>query len=170
MILVSVNKFTYMISGVFPLALLLFIISFGICIVVYKTSRTDTPPKYHIAFAVGSFAGSILVIYNVANEVVSVMTTVGIISDLTDSMVGLSILAWGNSVGDLFASIALAKQGYQQMAFAACFGGPMFSEYLYVQFLVIFSSACTERTFRVFNIMYKIIYLQIPCSALAYHS
>jgi len=56
------------------------------------------------------------------------MTTVGIISDLTDSMVGLSILAWGNSVGDVFANIALAKQGYQQMAFAACFGGPMFSE------------------------------------------
>jgi Sodium/calcium exchanger protein len=42
-------------------------------------------------------------------------------------MVGLSILAWGNSIGDLFSNIALAKQGYQQMAFAACFGGPMLS-------------------------------------------
>jgi sodium/potassium/calcium exchanger 6 len=128
MILLSIHQFTFIIAGYIPLAVLIFIISIGIDVAVYKTSRNDCPPKYHVAFAVGSFAGSILVIYNVAKEVVSVMTTVGIISDLTDSMVGLSILAWGNSIGDVFANIALAKQGYQQMAFAACFGGPMFSE------------------------------------------
>lgn len=63
-----------------------------------------------------------------AKEVVSIMKVMGIISDLSDSMVGLSILAWGNSVGDLFSNIALAKQGYQQMAFSACFGGPMLSK------------------------------------------
>ncbi|XP_070490139.1 mitochondrial sodium/calcium exchanger protein-like [Chironomus tepperi] len=130
MILLSIHQFTYMIYGYVSLALLIFIISIAIDIAVYMTSRNDCPPKYHVAFAVGSFAGSILVIYNVAKEVVSVMTTVGIISDLTDSMVGLSILAWGNSVGDVFANIALAKQGYQQMAFAACFGGPMFNSLL----------------------------------------
>ena len=136
MVLLSIHQFTFMIFGYVPLALLIFIISIAIDIAVYKTSRNDCPPKYHVAFAVGSFAGSILVIYNVAKEVVSVMTTVGIISDLTDSMVGLSILAWGNSVGDVFANIALAKQGYQQMAFAACFGGPMFSEYKSIVFFL----------------------------------
>ncbi|CAG9799842.1 unnamed protein product [Chironomus riparius] len=130
MVLLSIHQFTFMIFGYVPLAVLVFIVSIAIDIAVYKTSRNDCPPKYHVAFAVGSFAGSILVIYNVAKEVVSVMTTVGIISDLTDSMVGLSILAWGNSVGDVFANIALAKQGYQQMAFAACFGGPMFNSLL----------------------------------------
>lgn len=55
------------------------------------------------------------------------MKAMGVISDMSDSMVGLSILAWGNSVGDLFSNIALARQGYQQMALAACFGGPLLS-------------------------------------------
>jgi sodium/potassium/calcium exchanger 6 len=127
-ILLATHQFTRAILHV-PVAFITFMISSAIVIAIHKTSRNDCPPSYHVVFAAGSFAGSILVIYNVAKEVVSVMTTVGIISDMTDSMVGLSILAWGNSIGDVFSNIALAKQGYQQMAFAACFGGPMFSEY-----------------------------------------
>lgn len=69
-------------------------------------------------------------IYVVAKEVVSVLGALGKIADLTPSMLGLSILAWGNSIGDLFSNITLARQGYQNMAFAACFGGPMFSNIL----------------------------------------
>lgn len=80
------------------------------------------------AFAAGSFIGSVTVIYVVAKEVVSVLSALGKIADLTPSMLGLSILAWGNSIGDLFSNLTLAKQGYQSMAFAACFGGPLFSE------------------------------------------
>lgn len=111
-----------------PLSLIVFLISLGLSTVVFLTSRNDCPPRYHEAFAAGSFIGSICVIYTVAKEVVSVMKAVGIIFDMTDSMVGLSFLAFGNSIGDLVSNIALARQGYQQMAFSACFGGPMFSE------------------------------------------
>lgn len=111
-----------------PLALIVLIISLGVSISVFYTSRNDCPPSYHVIFAAGSFIGSICVIYTVAKEVVSVMKAIGIITDRSDSMVGLLFLAVGNSVGDLFSNISLAKNGYQQMAFAACFGGPMFSE------------------------------------------
>jgi solute carrier family 24 (sodium/potassium/calcium exchanger), member 6 len=114
-----------------PLWLIIFSISLAIAFVIHVTTRNDCPPKFHVIFVVGSFAGSILVIYHVAKEVVSVMNAVGIISDMTTSMVGLSILAWGNSIGDVFSNLALAKNGYQQMALAACFGGPMFSELNY---------------------------------------
>lgn len=111
-----------------PLSLIVMFISICLSIAVYFTSRNDCPPKYHLIFSAGSFIASVSVIYVVAKEVVSVMKAIGIISDMSDSMVGLSILAWGNSIGDLFSNIALARQGYQQMAFAACFGGPMLSE------------------------------------------
>lgn len=74
--------------------------------------------------------GSILVIYTVAQEVVSVLGAFGIITDLSQSMVGACFLAWGNSAGDLISNLTLARQGYQQMAFAACFGGPLLSELL----------------------------------------
>jgi solute carrier family 24 (sodium/potassium/calcium exchanger), member 6 len=119
-----INK---MLFSVIPLAILFLMFSIAIAIAVHLTSSNSQPPSYHWVFAVGSFIGSVTVIYVVCKEVVSVMRTIGVLTGLTDSMVGLSILAWGNSVGDLFSSIALARQGYQQMAFASCFGGPIFS-------------------------------------------
>lgn len=112
-----------------PLSLIVTIISLGVSAWVFFTSRNDSPPKYHVIFAAGSVLGSICVIFSMAKEVVSVMKTLGIITDRSDSFVGLMFLAVGNSIGDLFSNISLAKQGYQQMAFAACFGGPMFSKF-----------------------------------------
>jgi sodium/potassium/calcium exchanger 6 len=126
--LLSIHQSNTEILPYLPLWCVVLVISISLVVAIFVTTRNDCPPKWHIAFAAGSFAGSILVIYNVAKEVVSVMTAVGIISDMSDSFVGLSILAWGNSIGDAFSNIALARQGYQQMAFAACFGGPMFSK------------------------------------------
>lgn len=76
----------------------------------------------------GSFVGSILVISSMAKEVVAVLSTLGVVSNLSNSFLGLSVLAWGNSVGDLISNIALAKKGYYRMGFAACFGGPLFSK------------------------------------------
>uniref|UniRef100_A0AAG5D7A5 Sodium/calcium exchanger membrane region domain-containing protein n=1 Tax=Anopheles atroparvus TaxID=41427 RepID=A0AAG5D7A5_ANOAO len=94
-------------------------------VAIFCTSRTDRCPRYHKLFTVLSFLGCIQVIYIVAQEVVSVLETVGIVLKLSKSILGLSLLAWGNSVGDLFSNIALARQGYGKMAFAACFGGPL---------------------------------------------
>lgn len=113
-----------------PLAAIVLLVSLGLSVAVYCTSRNDCPPSYHVCFSAGSFIGSICVIYSVAKEVVCVMKAIGTICNMTDSFVGLSLLAVGNSVGDLFSNISLAKQGYQQMAFAACFGGPLFSKIL----------------------------------------
>uniref|UniRef100_A0A182LX58 Sodium/calcium exchanger membrane region domain-containing protein n=1 Tax=Anopheles culicifacies TaxID=139723 RepID=A0A182LX58_9DIPT len=101
------------------------VIAVPLMVVIYYTSRTDRCPRYHKLFTLLSFFGCIQVIYVVAQEVVSVLETVGIVLKLSKSVLGLSLLAWGNSVGDLFSNVALARQGYGKMAFAACFGGPL---------------------------------------------
>lgn len=62
-----------------------------------------------------------------ATELVALIRTFGIVGNLSESFLGLSVVAWGNSVGDLVSNIALARKGYQRMAFAACFGGPLFN-------------------------------------------
>lgn len=112
-----------------PLYYIAFVMSLLIGIVVFFNSSPGTPPKYHIVFACMSFVGSVLVIYICASEVVSILETLGVISGLSHSFLGLSVLAWGNSIGDLISNITLARKGYTQMAFAACFGGPMFSNF-----------------------------------------
>ena len=53
--------------------------------------------------------------------------TFGIIFDIPQALLGITVLAWGNSVSDAIADVVVAKQGFPQMAIAACYGGPLFS-------------------------------------------
>lgn len=69
-----------------------------------------------------------MIISTVANEIVAVLSAFGVVTKLSNSMLGLSVLALGNSIGDLISNITLARIGYAKMGFSACFGGPMFSK------------------------------------------
>ena len=40
---------------------------------------------------------------------------------------GLTILAWGNSMADLSANVTMARKGLANMAMTACFAGPVFN-------------------------------------------
>ncbi|GJN87170.1 hypothetical protein Rhopal_000115-T1 [Rhodotorula paludigena] len=61
----------------------------------------------------------------IVNEVVGVLQTLGHIFGISDAILGLTIFAMGNSLGDLVANATVARMGYPAMAIAACFGGPM---------------------------------------------
>ena len=51
----------------------------------------------------------------------------GIILGLAPTLLGLTILAWGNSIGDLMANLSIAKKGYAEMAMTGCYAGPVFN-------------------------------------------
>ena len=42
-------------------------------------------------------------------------------------MLGLTVLSWGNSIGDAFASIAISRKGFGEMAITGCIAGPVFN-------------------------------------------
>lgn len=71
------------------------------------------------------FMVAIFWIATIATEVVSLLKTVGVILNISDSLLGLTVFAVGNSLGDLVADITVARLGYPVMALSACFGGPM---------------------------------------------
>ena len=54
----------------------------------------------------------------------------GTVSGLSESMVGITILAIGNSVNDLAADVTIARAGFPSMAIAGAYAGPMFSAWL----------------------------------------
>ena len=62
------------------------------------------------------FVLSVLWISAVANELVSLLNALGLLLNISPVILGLTILAWGNSLGDLVADISLSRQGYPQMA------------------------------------------------------
>lgn len=103
-------------SLVFSLLCLLFILGF---------TAPDRSPKYRPLFCFLGFAVAIAWISTIANEVVGVLKAFGVILGISDAILGLTIFAVGNSLGDLVADITVAKLGFPVMALSACFGGPM---------------------------------------------
>ena len=45
----------------------------------------------------------------------------GLMLNISPVILGLTVLAWGNSLGDLVADTSLARQGYPQMAIGGVF-------------------------------------------------
>jgi len=88
------------------------------------TSPTQ-PPQHRYLLCYLGFIVSISWISTIANEVVGVLKTIGVIFNISDAILGLTIFAMGNSLGDLVANITIAKLGFPVMALSACFGGPM---------------------------------------------
>ena len=103
-------------------ALISSLVAFAILILI---TTPDHAPKYRYLLCFLGFVVSIAWISTIANEVVGVLKAFGVILGISDAILGLTIFAVGNSLGDLVADITVARLGYPVMALSACFGGPM---------------------------------------------
>ncbi|NXD40067.1 NCLX protein, partial [Copsychus sechellarum] len=145
----------YQIQGIFPVWGLVTLVASALALIVFITTSNEEPPKYHCVFAFLGFLASAMWINAAATELVNILRTLGIIFQLSNTVLGLTLLAWGNSIGgegsaaplclpgtawgppaisrspfvpaDTFSDLTMARQGYPRMAFSACFGGIIFN-------------------------------------------
>ncbi|KAF8426390.1 Sodium/calcium exchanger protein-domain-containing protein [Tirmania nivea] len=101
------------------------LVGFISLLLLQTLTSPNRPPKYRHLLCYLGFIVSISWISTIANEVVGVLKTIGVIFNISDAILGLTIFAMGNSLGDLVANITIAKLGFPVMALSACFGGPM---------------------------------------------
>uniref|UniRef100_A0A0D6R718 Sodium/calcium exchanger membrane region domain-containing protein n=1 Tax=Araucaria cunninghamii TaxID=56994 RepID=A0A0D6R718_ARACU len=121
----------------YPLVFLLPSIHFPLWMVVLAQSGcigfahyliVDEPPdKEQKLSIIAAFVMSVCSISFVAGELLGCLAALGVILKLPPALLGLTVLAWGNSVGDLVADVAVAKAGQPAMAIAGCYAGPMFN-------------------------------------------
>ncbi|XP_077533776.1 mitochondrial sodium/calcium exchanger protein-like [Haemaphysalis longicornis] len=115
---------TVQISGVLPLWAIVAAAGALVGKVVLLTSTNDKAPKYHFAFGYVGFFVGVAWIYVISMEIVVLLQAVGIVFRISDAILGLTILAWGNGLLDFLANVNIARKGYPKMAISACFGTP----------------------------------------------
>ncbi|KAL0735642.1 hypothetical protein Bca4012_011852 [Brassica carinata] len=112
----------YMISG---------IIGLFFSILAYLTTEKSRPPKkFSLVWLLGGFTMSVTWTYIIAQELVSLLISLGNIFGISPSVLGLTVLAWGNSLGDLIANVTVAVHGGNdgaQIALSGCYAGPLFN-------------------------------------------
>jgi len=70
---------------------------------------------------------SMMWLYMLANLIVDIIELFDVITGISAVLLGLTLLSWGNSVGDVFTSIAISKKGMGEMAITGCLAGPIFN-------------------------------------------
>ncbi|CAI5457554.1 unnamed protein product, partial [Closterium sp. Yama58-4] len=99
----------------------------------YYTTEEESPPQSFLPallWVTASFAMSVVWFYALANELVALLVSLGVILGISPPILALTVLAWGNSVGDLVANLSFAASGDQsrlQIAWSGCFAGPLFN-------------------------------------------
>lgn len=108
-----------------PILICLLISAVLLIPLLLTTTPTHRPQAYRIILSLAGFVVSIAWISAIASQVVGALKALAVILNMSHAIMGLTIFAVGNSLGDLVADVTVAKLGYPVMALSACFGGPM---------------------------------------------
>ena len=74
-----------------------------------------------------AFLMSVAWINFAANGVVDLLKLFGFVTTLPQALLALTVLAWGNSLGDMASDIAMTKKGFGEMGVTATMAGPIFN-------------------------------------------
>jgi Ca2+/Na+ antiporter len=93
----------------------------------FCTKKTVAPPNIMFFMAVLGFVMSISWISFTSNFVIDLLWIIGLILNIPKSLLGLTLLAVGNCLGDMNANVAMTKKGFGEMAVTASLAGPVFN-------------------------------------------
>ncbi len=99
----------------------------GATVIRFCDKTTGMPLKYGIGVAIYGFLIAATWIDVISEHLVNTLELIGVLLRIPSPVMGMTILAWGNSVGDWTTNGALAQRGLADMSMAACFAGPSFN-------------------------------------------
>jgi len=98
-------------------------------ILIWKTTLSYKPPENFgsLILTLAAFIVAITWMNLAASILVDFINLLTILSGLPSNYLGLTILAWGNSLNDLFVDSALARKGLGQVAVSGAIAGQYFN-------------------------------------------
>ena len=115
-------------------------------LIVLLTSDSTKKPRWYPFISIAGFVISIAWISTVADEMVSILKALGLIWNISEAILGLTVFAIGNSLDDLAANISVAQHRHPVMALSACFGGPLLNILLGISISGLYIFAKSFRT------------------------
>eukprot|EP01113_Clastostelium_recurvatum_P044495 TRINITY_DN7523_c0_g1_i2.p1 TRINITY_DN7523_c0_g1~~TRINITY_DN7523_c0_g1_i2.p1 ORF type:complete len:584 (-),score=82.35 TRINITY_DN7523_c0_g1_i2:231-1982(-) len=96
--------------------------------VLLTTKKREAPSVgYYMAFVIAGFLSATVWMYLIASELLALVRAMGRIWYVSEGLIGLTVVAWSNSLIDLVSDLVVARQGHPDMAVGACFGSPALS-------------------------------------------
>lgn len=92
-----------------------------------RTKKTRGPKLLISVYAILSFVMSIAWISFTSDAIIDLLRLFGFITSLPRPLLALTILAWGNCLGDMSADLAMTKKGFGEMAITGTMAGPIFN-------------------------------------------
>ncbi|KAI8881897.1 hypothetical protein K501DRAFT_324235 [Backusella circina FSU 941] len=96
-----------------------------LCILAKKRTCREYAPEWFWMVSFLGFFVALNWIFLLANQVVGLLQALGILFGISDAIMGLTVFALGNSIGDFVANTAIAGMGFPTMAISACYAGPL---------------------------------------------
>ena len=104
--------------------------SFAAAAVLWRVTADDAPPRWWTdggRVDAVAFLCSVAWIAAAARELTECLAAIGDAVGASPASLSVTVLAIGNSLGDLATDVATARSGQPTMAVAACFSGPLFN-------------------------------------------
>ena len=90
-------------AGAVPVYAVCLMVCVPLSLVLYATTNDHSLPRFYPLIALLGFVSAIAWLNVEANELVSVLETFGVLFSIDTAILGLTVLAAGNSVGDWVA-------------------------------------------------------------------
>jgi len=122
-------------------------------IIKMKTKVSTAPGPLITVYAFLCFVMSIMWIQFVSGFIMDQLQLWGFITKLPQPLLALTILAWGNCLGDMSANVAMTKKGFGEMAITGCIAGPIFNVLigLGLSMIMVISSSKRDVTLSIFD-------------------
>lgn len=109
-------------------------------LIILLTTIPSRAPRWHFLLCFVGFVVAVAWISTIADQTVSVLKAIGVILNISEAVLGLTIFAVGASLGDLVSDISIARLGFPVMAMSACIAGPLMNILLGIGLSGIYTS------------------------------